>query len=56
MAKISDDELTVNIKPDAKRGGHVDYTFDVLFDSKPLFNPELTKNLPIFGSDYNAEV
>jgi len=55
MAKIIDEQFTLEIKPAVNVNGWIEYTFNFLWKNKPIFNPEIMRNKPIRGDEVMRE-
>ncbi len=51
MAKIIDEQFSLEIKPEVNINGWFEYTFIFLWQKKPIFNPEIMRNIPIRGNE-----
>lgn len=55
MAKIIDGDFAIEIKPVVNVNSWIEYTFNFLCEDKPIFNPEVIRNIPIRGDEIMRE-
>jgi hypothetical protein len=55
MAKIIDEQFSLEIKPEVNVNGWIEYTFNFLWKGKPIYNPEIMRDKPIKGDEIMRE-